>query len=434
MLRIYSSVMGASSFLLRSLLKRRCRKGKEDPQRLGERMGQPGHERPEGKLIWIHAASVGESQSALILIQALLERHKEAHVLITTGTVTSAHLMEKRLPSRALHQYYPVDHPKWVAGFLDHWQPDMAIWMESEIWPNMLAGIKKRQIPAAVVNGRLSPRSFKRWKKAGNEIGKLLDVFSIVLTQTDEDADYFTGLGARNVIVSDNLKYSAAPLPYDENDLERMQKAVSGRTLWVFASTHDPEEEMACRIHQHLQKKVPDLLTIIVPRHPERRNTIVKACDKYGVKTILRGDNKTLPSKEDQIYIVDTFGELGLFYRLCPLACIGRSFSKDGGGGHNPIEAAQLGCAVMHGPLVQNLAEIYQEFDKAGAAIMLKNEQDFQKRLERLLSDSDGLDNLQDKATRFAQKKGQVLDTVMKALEPLLDDLGEEKEKEKQCA
>ncbi len=422
--------MGASSFFLRSLLKKRCRLGKEDPERLEERMGTPGIERPNGALVWFHAASVGESQSTLILIEALLQQNSALNILVTTGTVSSAELMAKRLPKNVLHQYYPLDHPKWVAQFLDHWQPSLALWMESEIWPNMLKATKQRNIPAAIINARLSARSFKRWKLAAGDTETLLNVFSVCLAQTEEDAAFFKDLGAQNVTISGNLKYSAAPLPYDEKDLKTLQSAVKDRPLWLYASTHDGEEEMACRLHKHLQKKVPDLLTIIVPRHPERREEISKACDKYGLKTGLRTANKKLPGDDDNIYIADTMGELGLFYRLSPVACIGRSFSNDGGGGHNPIEAAQLDCAVLHGPNIQNLAQIYEDFDKAGAALLLKSEQDFQSRLERLMSDSDGLDALQNKAHRFAQDKAEILDIVMKTLEPLLQDLN----KERKCA
>ncbi|PJB71040.1 MAG: 3-deoxy-D-manno-octulosonic acid transferase [Alphaproteobacteria bacterium CG_4_9_14_3_um_filter_47_13] len=420
MLGLYSSLMGASTFFLRALLNRRCRQGKEDPLRLEERMGVAGRERPEGALVWFHGASVGESQSMLILIDALLEQYPTLNILVTTGTVTSAGLMEKRLPQQAFHQYYPLDHPQWVEKFLAHWQPDLALWMESEIWPNMLRAMQKQKIPAAIVNARLSPQSFKRWKLAAGEIGKLLEAFSVCLTQTEEDAVFFRRLGAQNVIVSDNLKYSSAPLSYDEDDLKKLKTALGDRPLWLYASTHDAEEEIACRLHKHLQKKIPDLLTVIVPRHPERRDDIFKACEKYGLRIKLRGLSKKLPEAKDNIYIADTMGELGLFYRLSPIACIGRTFSHDGGGGHNPIEAAQLNCAVLHGPRIQNLAQVFEEFDRAGAALPVKTEKEFETRLERLLTDHDGMEAIQNKAHNFAQDKAKVLATVLKILSPLL--------------
>lgn len=423
MLKLYSSMMGASGTLLRSLLHRRCRAGKEDPARLDERMGIPGRPRPAGPLVWIHAASVGEAQSALILVSAVMARVPAVHVLLTTGTVSSAALMEKRLPPGAVHQYYPLDHPRWIARFLDHWRPDAALWMESEIWPNMIEGLRTRGIPAAMVNARLSPRSFRRWKLAAGDIARLLSAFSVILPQTQEDADSFTALGAAAVIVSDNLKYAATPLPCDEEELKKLRAATAGRPLWLYASTHEGEEAIACRIHRHLEKTVPGLLTILAPRHPERRAAIVKTCEKHGITPALRGDRRTAPAPSDSLYIADTMGELGLFYRLAPLACIGRSFSNDGGGGHNPVEAARLGCAILHGPHIQNLAAIYAELNKEGAAISLKSEQDFQKRLERLLTDSDGLDSLREKATEFAAQKTAVLQTVMTALAPVLTHL-----------
>lgn len=421
MLKLYESVMGASTYFMRSLLNKRCQQGKEDPQRIEERMGIASAERPDAPLIWFHAASVGEAQSALILIRAVREHCPKAHILVSTGTVTSANLMADRLPSGAIHQYYPLDHPRWVGRFLDHWQPDAVFWMESEIWPNMLRAIKTRRIPAALVNARLSEQSFRRWKLASGEIRKLLDTFDLCLAQTQEDAGFFTALGAKNVHVSDNLKYSAAPLPCDRDKLEKLRDAIGERPVWLYASTHEGEEELASRLHRHIKKTLPGLLTIIVPRHPARRDNIVSACEKYNLNVLCRGHNQTLPGPAEDIYIGDTLGEMGMFYRLSPVACIGRSFSNDGGGGHNPIEAAQLECAILHGPKVQNLAKIYEDFDHAGAALCLKDEKDFQNRLGKLLTDTDGLNAMQNKASRFVGEKAKVLDFVLKRLDPLLD-------------
>ncbi len=435
MLKLYYSLMGSSAPVLRSLLRRRCRKGKEDPARLSERMGQPGINRPDGNLAWIHAASVGESQSALILIETLIQKNKDINILVTTGTLTSAELMAGRLPPQAIHQYYPLDHPAWVENFINHWQPNLVLWMESEIWPNMLKTIQQKAIPAALINARLSKKSFKRWKRTGNGIHALLSAFDLCLAQTPEDAAFFKTLGGENVLVGDNLKYSATPLPHNESELKKLRTAIAERPVWLYASTHDGEEDIACRLHKHLTKKIPDLLTIIVPRHPARRESIRKICEKYDLQFRLRSTHPSPPQPSDQIYIADTMGELGLFYRLCPLACIGRSFSHDGGGGHNPVEAAQLDCAVLHGPHIQNLAAIYAEMDNAGAALSLKNEQDFQNRLERLLTDSEGLEALQNKATRFTQEKEKILDKTMQELNPLLDKSGIiAKQVKKECA
>lgn len=426
MLKIYTTLMGAGAPVLRAVLQRRGERGKEDPLRAGERMGIPGRRRPDGKLIWIHAASVGESQSMLAVVNALLER-TDAHILVTTGTVTSAQMMEMRLPSRALHQYYPVDHPQWVRAFLDHWRPNLALWTESELWPAMLQEVKMRGVPAILVNARLSDRSFKRWKILKADAKQLLGTFDLVITQTDEDAKRYRELGARDVVTGGNLKYSAAPLPADERDLKLIQQTITDRPLWLYASTHDGEEALACRLHKNLKQKNPELsslLTVIVPRHPARGESIRALCEQAGLTARLRGENHDLPQAGDDIYIADTLGELGLFYRLAPVACIGRSFSNDGGGGHNPLEAAQLGCAVISGPRVQNLAAIYDDMVRAGAALIVKDEIDFTARLEKLLTDGAALKALRAKGTEYAKEKARVLDVVMNAIGPPLDKAG----------
>lgn len=432
---LYKSVMGVSAPALRSILKKRVRQGKEDPVRLAERMGVPSASRPvEKPLIWFHAASVGEAQSTLILIQALHKTYEDAHFLVTTGTITSAELMRKRLPHYATHQYYPLDHPQWVANFLDHWSPDAVIWMESELWPCMISEIKLRNIPAALVNARLSERSLKRWKMAKTSAKELLSTFSAFLAQTDADKQAFEELGAENVTITDNLKYSADPLPYDAAALSHLKEAIGERPVWLYASTHKGEEELACRLHQQLERQHPDLLTIIVPRHPERAEAIIKTCENHDLKVSLRAQNHTLPQNTDNVYVANTLGELGLFYRLSPIACIGRSFSYDGGGGHNPIEAAQLECAVIHGPHVQNLAQIFEEMNQDGAALRLKDELDFHQRLEKLLTDAEGLEALQRKAESFVAKKAVVLDRVLAILTDVFDDSLSTYYEDRECA
>jgi 3-deoxy-D-manno-octulosonic-acid transferase len=416
MLRIYASLMKASGPILRNALLRRSKKGREDVTRLGERMGIYVMNRPPGQLVWLHAASVGEAQSALILIKAL-QQTGCPNILVTTGTVTSARLMAQRLPSGAFHQFYPLDHPAWVASFLNHWQPDLVLWMESELWPNMLCAVKERRIPAALVNARLSDRSFRRWRMAGLHIRTILGAFRAIFAQTGKDAALFRRLGASNVLVSGNLKYCADPLPCDPASLQALRAAVQNRPLWLYASTHEGEEELACRLHRELKKKIPDLMTVIVPRHPDRGTAVKMLCEKQSLVARLRS-GKELPAPQDDIYIGDTLGEMGLFYRTAPVACIGRSFSYDGGGGHNPIEAAQLGCAIMHGPHVQNLATIFQEMDECGASLLLNNESEFRTRLAELLQDKEMLRSLQTAAASFLQDKGRVLDIIMDEIRP----------------
>lgn len=433
MLKIYRAIMGASAPLLVSVLEKRVRKGKEDSARLPERQGQASLPRPAGPLGWVHAASVGEAQSALILIRNLLQRYPRLSILVTTGTRTSAALMQKNLPARAFHQFYPLDHPQWTEHFLNHWRPDFVLWMESELWPNMLGQVHARRIPAALINARLSDKSYRLWRMIRSSVKSLLDTFEIILAQTPQDAHLFEALGARQVIVTDNLKYSAEALSYDEKSLGQLMATTQDRPLWVFASTHKGEEFMACRVHQILKNALPDLLTIIVPRHPERRQEIISLCEEHKLQARLRGTAHQSPDEKDDIYIADTLGELGLFYRLAPVTCIGRSFSDDGGGGHNPIEAAQLHCAVMHGPNVQNLQEIFDEMDNAGAALSLKDEKDLEQMLEKFLTDAQMAESYQVKAYSFAKNKGAVVERVTSALDTMITR-AVEVSGDKQCA
>lgn len=425
MLGLYKTLITPAQPLLRGLLNRRLAKGKEDPERISERRGRASIPRPDGKLIWLHAASVGEAQSALILIEQTLSRYTGLTFLVTTGTRTSAELMARKLPERAIHQYYPLDHPKWVGRFLDHWQPDLCFWMESELWPNMILEIKERKIPAALINARLSERSFKRWKMIAQDAQALLSSFDVILAQTPLEEGYFKALGANNVHISDNLKYSAQPLSCDQSDLDELINAFKERTVWLYASTHKGEESLACDLHNALISKFPDLLTVIVPRHPDRGQEISAICEEFGLDPVLRRDLIRLPDADTDIYIANTIGELGLFYRACPIACIGRSFSDDGGGGHNPIEAALLGCAALHGPHVQNLQDIFDDMREAGAAIPLRDKTDFREKLEFYLSNPQALKALQDKGLDFAQTKSRVIDEVMRHLAPLLTTLAQ---------
>ncbi len=417
MYKIYKTLTTLSIPLLIAILNKRCKAGKELPSRVQEKRAIISKPRPSGKLIWIHAASVGEAQSTLVLIDKFLEQDKTLNIMVTTGTVTSARIMDEKLPAQAFHQFYPLDHPKWVATFLNHWQPDGVLWMESELWANMLCEIKARNIPAILVNARMSQSSFNSWKRFKSLAKTTLSAFDKILCQTENGAKYFTELGAKNVIVTDNLKYSARALNYDEGDLKNL---ATTRPLWLYASTHKGEEDLACRAHIELKEQFPNLLTIIVPRHPDRREEIAQSCDKFDLNIKFRGSKKDLPEGDTDIYIADTLGELGLFYRLAPLACIGRSFSDDGGGGHNPIEAAQLGCAVIHGKNIQNLQDIFDEMDGVNAAICMDNAQELAPTIKSLLNQNEKLLNLQNAGKQYSKDKNNVIEKVMLELKPIL--------------
>lgn len=433
MLSLYHSLTKWSAPVLRQVLKTRLSRNKEDPARLTERMGKSARIRPPGPLVWFHAASVGEAQSTLVLVNSLLDRFPAMVVLVTTGTVSSATLMQQRLPSRAIHQYYPLDHPDWVELFLNHWQPNLIFWMESELWPNMLRAIRRRNIHCVLVNARMSRKSYRRWKHVRKTAAELLSAFDLILAQTPEDADSFLKLRAITVRTRDNLKYAADPLPCDDQHLEKLKLAIGNRPAWVYASTHAGEEHLACDLHTTLKDLIPGLLTIIVPRHPERRHEILVLCQNTGLNARLRGQDLVVPRGNDDVYIADTLGELGLFYRLCPISCIGRTFSQDGGGGHNPIEPAQLGSAVLHGPHVQNLAQIFAQMDQTGSALCVKTPEEFLHALQMLLTNPQALAEQQQKGLAFAKTKAETLPQILADIRPFLIDSGIMEESQ-QCA
>lgn len=404
---------------LKTLLSRRVRQGKEDPERLGERKGIASIPRPSGPLIWMHVASVGEAQSIISLVQLMLDQNKQLNILVTSVTRTSAEVLAQKLPERAFHQYAPVDHPDWIRKFLDYWQPNLALWVESELWPTMLTYLKKRHIPAALLNAHMSPNSYRNWKRAPAFARKLLSVFLVILAQSKQDAEFYSEFNAHSVVVTDNIKYAAKPLNFDETAYDSLKASLQDRPVWFYASTHHGEEDLAADVHKELASKFPGLLTIIAPRHPSRRQDVLKTVESRGLKATLRGDNKILPSVDDQVYIVDTMGELGLFFKLSPLAVVGRSFSSDGGGGHNPIEPALLNCAVLHGPAIQNSQELYDEMDAAGAALQVPSREALAGTIEIFLNDPVQLGHLQKTGYDFAQTKANVLTKVLYELEPV---------------
>jgi len=402
------------------LLRRRA-VGKEDPDRIRERRGVPTLARPEGRLVWFHAASVGEANSILVLVNRMLEADSALHVLLTTGTVNSARLMAKRLPERAFHQYVPVDLPGAVRRFLDHWRPDLALWTESEIWPNMLSEIARRGIPAAVVNARMSERSFRRWSLLPGVVGGLLGAFSVALAQTEADAERLRRLGAGNVQVVGNLKFSSDPPPADERALEDLRRAVASRPVWMLASCHPGEDEIAVRVHETLADKFPGLLTIIVPRHAERGAGILEVARGRGLTAALRSAG-CLPNPDQSVYIGDTMGEMGVYYQAVGIVCMGGSLIRHGG--QNPIEPAMFGCAVLYGPNMWNFTEITAQLEEADGALRVENGDALTKAVCKLLADPERRERLGEAARRVTERNRLAVDRALGALAPLIRAAG----------
>ncbi len=417
---LYRLLTMLSGPLIGIYLERRKAAGKEDPKRFAERLGVAGLARPEGPMIWIHAASVGESLSLLSLIERMTGERAGFHVLMTTGTVTSARLMADRLPEGILHQYVPVDRVPYVRRFLDHWRPDLILWAESEFWPNLICETAATGAPLILVNGRISPQSFKGWRRLPSVIRHLLSKFSLCLAQTDEDADRLRRLGAAPVVCAGNLKFAAPPLPADAGELESLKQAVSDRPNWLAASTHPGEEEIASRVHRRLTEDHSNPLTIIVPRHPERGAEIESKLARGGVRVARRAAHAELGPDVD-VYIADTMGELGLFFRLSGVVFMGKSLVPLGG--QNVLEPARLDCAIVYGPHMANFREIAERMEQAGASERVADPDALASAVARLLEDDTARGRLAERARSLAEGEAEVLDVVMGELEPFLESL-----------
>ncbi len=336
------------------LLRLRLWRGKEDAARMSEKLGHADSSRPPGRLLWIHAASVGESLSALPLIDRL-SAEPEATILVTTGTTTSAGIMARRLPDNAFHQYAPLDGPRAVARFLDRWQPDAALWVESELWPNLLLETRRRSIPTALINGRMSPRSFARWRRAPSLAQAMIAGFDVVLAQSEADGARLTALGARNVITAGDMKAAAPALEADAESLARVVTAIGDRPVWVAASTHPGDEAMVADVHRQIAPSHPGLLTVIVPRHADRGDALMTELTELGF-TRSRGAGATnCPRPRTDLFLGDSMGEMGLYLRLGNPVFMGKSMLHVGG--HNPREPALLGRAVLFGPHMENVGQ-----------------------------------------------------------------------------
>lgn len=392
------------------IIHRRIASGKEDPKRIQERYGIASIKRPQGNLIWIHAASVGEARSILILVERLLKQYPQAHILVTTHTVTSASIMAKQLPPRAMHQYIPYDRIQWVNRFLAYWNPCLVLWVESELWPTFLTTLGQKQIPVILVNGRLSQRAYQQWSKIQSLSRVVFEQFTCCLTQSKKDAQRFQSLGANNVHVTGNLKFAAHPLIVDDLALKKLKNIIKDRPVWLAASTHEGEEELVAHAHQQLRKTLPDALCIIVPRHPARATAILNILREKGLKTAQRS-LEGLPDKTTEVYLADTLGELGLFYALAPVAFIGGSLVPIGG--HNLIEAAQLNCSIIHGHHMHKSQQLEQEFAEANAAITVESWQDLAMEISDLLSDPDKQQEITQAAKAIVSRHTGVIDTVL---------------------
>lgn len=375
---------GGQRFAERKLTERAAA-GKEDSARLDERRGIASRPRPDGPLIWFHAASVGESVALLELIRQLREDRPDITILVTTGTVTSAGVMADRLPEGALHHYVPLDAAAFVTRFLDHWRPDVAVWTESELWPALICETAARGIPMLLLNARMSKASHDRWRFLRGMAKSLLARFQLAMVQDDLTAIYLRRLGMApdRMEVTGTLKEGAAALPVNTRTLDGMRAEIGNRPVWVAASTHPGEETKVLEAHRIALRTNPRLLLILVPRHPDRGDTIAQMLEQDGWAFSRRSAGEG-PEPELPVYLADTMGELGLWYRLAPVSFVGGSWEPIGG--HNPFEPAGLGSAILHGPYVTNFVDIYQRLTEARAARLVASPQSLAEAVDDLLS------------------------------------------------
>ncbi len=414
-IRLYKAATDAARPFVPFVLMERTRRNKEDRTRLGERRGEASRVRPAGPLIWVHGASVGECLSLLPLIDELVQH--EVSVLVTSGTVTSANVLARRLPEGATHQYIPLDVSTYARRFMDHWRPDLIIFAESEIWPNLICEASERSVPIVQVNARLSDRSFRRWRGLPQLAKFLFSRFDLCLAQTQQDAERLVKLGASRVTVTGNLKFDAMPPPATPLMVSGIEAMIGARPVWLAASTHPGEEAMIVQAHRIIAEKFPELLTIIAPRHPERGREVANLVTRAGLSASQRSLGLQ-PDSATDIYVADTIGELGLFYRVAPLVLLGGSLVPHGG--QNPIEPAKLGAALLHGPHVHNFEEVYAAIDSANGATTVHDSEDLAWAVTSLLTDTAELRESARRANEAVLGVGGALQRTMAEIAPYL--------------
>ncbi len=400
------------------LLHRRARHGKEDPGRLGERLGRPSLARPAGQLVWLHGASVGETLSVLPLVEAMLAADPGLSLLATSGTRAAADLLALRLPPRALHQFAPVDTPAAAQTFIAHWRPDLAIFVESEIWPNLLQAARRSGAATALVSARLSDASIEGWRRWRRAAGALFGGFDLVLAQDDRTASALAALGARDDGRL-NLKLIAEPLPADPNALAAARVAIGDRPLLLAASTHPGEDEAVLEVFAWLKDRPDRPLLVLVPRHTGRGGAIADAAIAQGFKVARRAAGEA-PTGATEVYVADTLGELGLWFRLAKLAVICGSL-RPGVGGHNPLEASRLACPAVSGRFIENWRGVYAALEALRAVRMVDGAAELAGVLAEALTNDSALRHEAGRAQAFAGRQGGAVEAACAQLLALLE-------------
>ena len=418
-LYVYLLLSDTLSGVANRKLKARLKAGKEDLSRINERRGQSPNIRPEGEVIWFHAASVGESIALLGLIENIVEERPLTNILITTGTTASANLINTRLPKKTIHQYVPLDIGEFVRNFLDHWRPNLAVFTESELWPCLIATTHARKVPLILINARISRKSFSKWKWLKGLVSSILSKFDIILCQDENTAKFIRKLSKSKIDpkVVGSLKESAPPLPFSEEDRVVISNQIGSRPIWLAASTHEREELMMAEAHEYARRFSRRLLLIIAPRHPNRGKKICSDLRNLGWQVSLRSGGEKI-NNYTEIYIADTFGEMGLWYRISSISFLGGSMTEIGG--HNPFEPATLGSAILHGPHIWSAAEAYEELGKVKASLQVKNPEELSQAIVDLLNPDTNASMAKsawDLSSKESEASSQALNEIFKVLD-----------------
>ncbi|WP_337186775.1 glycosyltransferase N-terminal domain-containing protein [Phenylobacterium sp.] len=409
-LALYGLATSLLEPLAPALLRRRARRGKEAPARLAERLGRTSLARPEGPLVWLHGVSVGETTSLLPLISALRARRPDLVLLVTSGTATAAELLARRLPPGVIHQFAPVDGPRAVARFLDHWRPALGVFVESELWPNLILAARRRGVRLALASARITQASARRWRGWPTAARTLLAAFDLILPQDAASEARLVSLGGA-CGPQLNLKRVGEPLPADPDALRNLREILGGRRVVVAASTHPGEETIVAEAFRQAVRDPVEALLIVVPRHPGRGADVAAA---------LGADRRsTGAAPAGPIHVADTLGELGLFFRLADVVVMGGGF-VDGVGGHNPLEPARLGKPILTGPHVFNAQDLYAELEAEAAAIVAPDAQALARHIRGLLDNARIARRMGDAALDYADRQSAALDDALARLEPLL--------------
>ena len=382
LIRIYKLILLLLTPLYPFILFYRLIRKKDTPASITQRLGFISKERPKGRLVWIHAASLGESIAAITLINSIKNSYPDINLLVTTGTLSSAQMINKSLPAGSLHQFVPIDNFLIVRKFINHWQPDLGIFIESELWPALVTESAKK-CRLILVNARLSNKSFGLWQKYQAQFKYIIDNFSKVITQSERDYFKYTSLGCSKAVNLGNIKFSNKELPADSDQLQRLQQIFASRKVFVAASTHKEDEEIILPVLSKLKHEKLDYYPVIIPRHPARQAEIADYCNKLGLSYCLRSQS-LVPDLEKDLYIADSFGELGLFFSLSSVVFVGGSFGQLGG--HNLLEPAHFNNAIILGRDMSNYQNITDEMISQKAAIQITGSEDFEREIKLLLS------------------------------------------------